>query len=45
MEEVAENCKARDDDVDITFYFMQNLMLPHIPVQEISNMRVHLWNP
>jgi hypothetical protein len=47
--EVTEKCEARDDVVAITFDFMQNLTLPHIPVQEIFNMRqflrVHLWNP
>jgi hypothetical protein len=39
MEEVTEKCKAGGDVVAITFDFMQNLPLPHIPVEDIFYLR------
>lgn len=39
---VKEICSTRDDVACITFDFMQNLPLPHLPIQEIFYLR-QLW--
>lgn len=39
---VQDLCKERDDVAAITFDFMQNLPLPHIPIQNIFYLR-QLW--
>lgn len=39
---VQDLCKERDDVAVITFDFMQNLPLPHIPIQNIFYLR-QLW--
>lgn len=39
---VRDICKEREDAAAITFDFMQNLPLPHIPIQNIFYLR-QLW--
>ncbi|KAG8241322.1 pre-mRNA-processing factor 17 [Homalodisca vitripennis] len=42
LQEIKELSKARPEIMGIVFYFMQNLPLPHLPVQEMFYLR-KLW--
>lgn len=42
LNELKEECASRDDVACICFDYMQNLPLPHIPVQEVFYLR-QLW--
>lgn len=42
ISEIRHLCQTRDDVAGLTFDFMQNLPLPHIPIQEIFYLR-QLW--
>lgn len=42
INEVKDIVRVRDDTVALTFDFMQNLPLPHIPIQEVFYLR-QLW--
>lgn len=42
ISEIRQLCQTRDDVAALTFDFMQNLPLPHIPIQEIFYLR-QLW--
>lgn len=42
LQEVTQLCKEREDVMGIVFDYMQNLPLPHLPVQEMFYLR-KLW--
>lgn len=42
MKECSETCKVNEDRACLVFDYMQNLPLPHLPVQEIFYLR-QLW--
>lgn len=42
LQQISDVCKAEDDSVGICFDYMQNMPMPHIPVQDVFYLR-QLW--